>query len=233
MPSLPANRRISRRDVILGSALGTTAAIAYARLPRTRIVAVPAARFDTVIPLHLSGWKNVGNVDLVMPPEDEQKAAAVYERQVIRCYDDGQSPPIMFLAAYDSNQSGMLMIHRPETCYPGAGFSIINQRILSLRLSDAITVNAVFMSTRREARTEQVLYWTRLGNSFPRNWYEQRVALIMQNLRGVIPDGALIRMSVIDPDAEAAIDALRRFAATLFQYCGRDGRALLAGPANA
>ena len=52
-------------------------------------------------------------------------------------------------------------------------------------------------------------------------------------LRGLNPDGALVRVSAITSDAEGALAMLRQFAATLYGACGRDGRALLAGPANA
>jgi hypothetical protein len=55
----------------------------------------------------------------------------------------------------------------------------------------------------------------------------------MQNLAGLVPDGALIRFSIIDPDAKAAEATMMGFAKTLFESCGASGRALLAGPINA
>ena len=167
-----------------------------------------------------------------MPPEDEQKAAGVYQDQLMRSFTDGRNAPIMLLIAYARNQSGMLMIHRPESCYPGSGFTITEQRAVEVPLGRNVVANAQFLSTRRDARIEQVLYWTRLGNSFPRNWDEQRSSIARQNLGGFVPDGALVRMSIIDPDPISSLATMRRFASTLFTVAGTGGRALLAGPAN-
>ena len=173
------------------------------------------------------------DANFVMPPEDEQKAAELYEDQLMRSFANSSGALIMFLIAYDRSQSGMLMIHRPESCYPGSGFTITDQRAVEVPLGPHVVANAQFLSARRDTRIEQVLYWTRLGNSFPRDWDEQRSSIARQNLRGFVPDGALVRMSMIDPDPVSSLATMRRFAANLFTSSGPGGRALLAGPANA
>ena len=89
-----------------------------------------------------------------------------------------------------------------------------------------------FLSTQRDERVEQVLYWTRLGNEFPQSWDEERHFLAAQNLRGIAPDGTLVRVSSVDLDPESAYARLTQFAAAMYATAGRNGRALLAGPAN-
>jgi EpsI family protein len=59
--------------------------------------------------------------------------------------------------------------------------------------------------------TEHILYWTRVGNRLPQSWREQKVAVAEQNLRGMIPDAILVRVSTINPDAAAAKAALEGF----------------------
>ena len=233
MPEHTPSIMTTRRGALLGGAMLLTAAVTWARLPRHRIIAVEHSNVDSVIPLRAAGWVATPNGDIVLPPEDEQKAASAYQDQVMRNYvhTDGSSP-IMFLLAYDRTQSGMLMVHRPESCYPGSGFIITDDQPIIIPLSSDMAIRGRFLSTQRDARIEQVLYWTRLGDEFPNSWDEERRFLAEQNLQGLAPDGALFRVSMIDPDAEGAKVQLIRFAAALYAASGRDGRALLSGPAS-
>ncbi len=222
---------ISRREAILGAAMMGTALISWAAKPRRNVVAVASGDLNQFIPDRVGNWRLSPVGELVQPPADEQNAAAVYEDQVLRTYSDNINPEIMFVLAYDRNQSGMLMVHRPESCYPGSGFTITADQAVDILLAPGLTPHGRFLSTERDVRIEQVLYWTRLGNEFPRTWHEERCSLALQNLRGIAPDGALVRLSCIDADADGARVRLSHFAAALFAASGRNGRALLGGPA--
>ncbi len=225
--------QFSRREAILGVVFGATAGLTYARLPRKAVVALPSGNLDDAIPKEVEQWSTVPDVSFVLPPQDEQNAAKVYEKQLMRSYGADGSAPIMVLIAYAYRQSGMLMVHRPESCYPGSGFTITDIRDVGIPLGKGIIAPGRFLSTIRDTRTEQVLYWTRLGNRFPVSWDDQRQSIAMQNLAGIVPDGALIRFSIIDPDAKSAQTTMTSFAKSLFESCGPTGRALLAGPINA
>ncbi len=50
-----------------------------------------------------------------------------------------------------------------------------------------------------------------------------------QNLAGYVPDGALVRLSMIAPASQQSLRTLNLFAAALFAASGKGGRALLAG----
>lgn len=229
----PASTGQSRRELLLGGALLATAGVAYARLPRTPIVALPGGGVKAAIPERAGPWRHADDANFVLPPSDEQAAALIYEEQFTRAYENGVDPAIMLLIAYDRQQSGLLQIHRPESCYPGAGFTLSSTRPLETRLSAGLTVQANFLTATRGDRVEQLLYWTRLGDAFPRDWHAQRRAIAVQNLRGYVPDGALVRMSMITADAELGLRQLSRFAALLFASASPAGRRLLAGPASA
>lgn len=224
----------SRRDAFLGGAMLLTAAATWARRPSRRIVAITQGEVADTIPMTVGNWTGTVDSNLVMPPEDERKAANLYDEQVLRSYTRAEnSDEVMFVLAYDRNQSGMLMVHRPESCYPGSGFAINADEPVTIPLAPNIFANGRFLSTQREERIEQVLYWTRLGNEFPNSWDEERRFLAFQNLRGLAPDGALVRLSLINADAEAAKKQLMNFATEIFTASDRAGRAVLGGPANA
>ena len=224
---------ITRRDALLGGAMLLTAAVGWSRLPSRRIVAIAQGDVSGAIPTRVGAWGPATEGDVVTPPEDERTAAAVYENEVSRAYvRDENTPAIMFVLAYARSQSGMLMVHRPESCYPGSGFTITTNEPATVPLAPDLRPPGRFLTTQRDARIEQVLYWTRLGNEFPDSWDEERRFLAWQNLRGLAPDGALIRLSTIDPDAQSAKARLTNFATALYATSNRNGRALLGGPAS-
>lgn len=233
IPAMPSAPRIARRDVLLGSLLIGTAALSFARLPRTPVVGLTGAAAKDVIPRQIGSWAEVGSPEgIVLPPEDERKAAAVYDEQVMRAYANDSSQAIMLLVAYARSQSSMLMVHRPESCYPGAGFTIVSNQAVRIPLGSKLSLDGRFLTTRRDSRVEQVLYWTRFGNETPVDWDAQRWSIAAQALHGVIPDGALVRLSIVSPDASRSLSILREFAAELVRTAGPEGRGLLVGPAN-
>jgi EpsI family protein len=60
-------------------------------------------------------------------------------------------------------------------------------------------------------RTEHILYWTRVGDSMPISWAEQRLTIALDNLKGRIPDAVLVRVSTIDADDASAFNRLADF----------------------
>jgi len=232
-PQMCAEPVIARRDLLLGSLLIGTAALSFARLPRTPIVGLTRGAAKDVIPRQIGSWAEVGSPDgIVLPPADERAAAAVYDEQVMRAYANDSSQAIMLLVAYARSQSSMLMVHRPESCYPGAGFTIVSNEAVRISLGPKLSIGGRFLTTKRDTRVEQVLYWTRFGNETPVDWDAQRWSIAGQALHGMIPDGALVRLSIVSPDASRSLSILRKFAAELVRTSGPEGRGLLVGPAN-
>lgn len=227
------SRDRSRREVLTGALLAATAVAAAALQPRTLVSAGVAGDVAGAIPRRIGEWSVVPSDVGITPPEDSALAAQAYDAMVSRTYAAPGQPSIMFVLAYAPSQSGTLIVHRPEICYPGAGFRITADRDVTIPLAPGIDPAGRFLSTRLGARVEQVLYWTRLGDAFPQSWEGAHLEVALQNLRGLVPDGALARLSVIDDDAAGSLDLLGRFAAAMFKASGHAGRALLAGPAFA
>jgi EpsI family protein len=188
---------------------------------------------QSVLPRRIGRWLEIPPPeDIVVPPEDERNAAALYDEQVMRTYENGRSQQIMLLVAYARSQSSMLMVHRPESCYPGSGFTIVSNEVVQIPIGSGLTISGRFLTTKLDSRTEQVLYWTRFGNEMPVDWDAQRWSIAAQALKGMVPDGALVRMSIISPDASGSLAILEAFAADLVKHAGAEGQGLLVGPAN-
>ncbi len=91
---------------------------------------------------------------------------ALYSQLVTRVYSDGSGPPIMLLVAQSATQTGILQIHRPEICYTAGGYelSAIEPHMVKLPSGEIPTLS---MSATSNARTEQLIYWTRIGDHLP------------------------------------------------------------------
>jgi EpsI family protein len=219
----------SRRDLLFGGLAAATAATAFARTPRTKLRMIGDGQLEHIVPRDLGGWQDNATGGLVLPPPD-QLAQLLYDQQVTRTYVAQDKLPVMMLMAYGSSQGGMLQIHRPEVCYPASGFRLSETRELMWQYAPGRSIPVRRFSARSDTRVEHVLYWTRIGNFLPVSWVEQRVAVMRNSLTGYIPDGLLVRMSVVSENADQAQQMIDAFARTMLERIGPGGRAKLIGP---
>lgn len=203
-----------RRDVLMGGAMALAAGVAYTRMPHAHAPLIPADRLNAAVPLRFGGWSYESASGLVLPPPD-QLAKLLYDTQVTRTYASDIDLPVMLLMAYGSTQSGALQIHRPEICYPASGFRLSRTNEASLPIGGGHALPVRRFSAASDTRAEQVLYWTRIGRDLPVSWAAQRWAVVRSNLRGEIPDGLLVRLSVMTRDEAGGQAVLQRFAASL------------------
>jgi len=138
----------------------------------------------------------------------------------------------MLLMAYGSSQGGMLQIHRPEICYPASGFRLTETRVTHIPLGQGRSIPSRSFTGRSDTRTEQVLYWTRIGGLVPTSWTGQRIAVIRSNLAGSIPDGLLVRLSTVSDDSEQAQAMLKGFAHAMMEAIPLASRRMLVGNAD-
>lgn len=221
---------ITRRQMILGGALVAGAAIAYAREPRSDAPPFKKGSFEKLIPQNVGPWQFETASGLVLPPPDAL-SDRLYDEVVTRVYVSENNPPIMFLVAYSATQDGLLQVHRPEVCYPVGGFQLTRTLISPLQVEPDLAIPVRTFSAASPSRTEQVLYWTRLGADIPTSWAQQRMSVIRANLRGEIPDGILVRISTIQPDMDQAMPYLKKFIGSLSAQVAPEGRKLLFGKA--
>lgn len=220
--------QLGRREMLMGGAMLATAAAATTLVPKPAFAPLRPGQLEAAIPQTLGAWRFVRSSGLVLPPQDETEART-YDQVLTRVYDDGGGAPVMLLIAYGGGQSGLFVVHRPEACYPAQGFQLSGRAEVPIPVGPARAVSGTFWSASSDVRTEQMLYWTRIGDAFPRSWAAEHVALVRNNLSLVLPDGVLVRMSILSSDPLASKERLDLFARALVAGVGPLGRRVLLG----
>jgi EpsI family protein len=220
---------LDRRKVLLGLLLAATAGVTLARRPRERIDFLGPRKLDDLVGRRIGPWQFVTTSGLVVPPEDPL-SDALYSQLLTRVYSDGSNPEIMLLIAQSAGQTGVLQVHRPEFCYPAGGYklSAVTQRPIS-RNGRTMSINQ--LTATRPGRTEQILYWVRVGNTMPLDWTQQRLAVAADNLKGYIPDAVLVRVSTRDLDGAAGFNRLADFVQRMIEGMPSTSRQVLVSEA--
>lgn len=216
---------IDRRKILLGLLFGTAAAVAAWRQPRTRLDYLGRQKLDDLVPKTVGPWKFVAASGLVVPPED-QLSRTLYSQLLTRVYSDGENAPVMLLIAQSAGQTGILQVHRPETCYPASGFQISPVTRHDIPIGPA-TLQTNALSAANEGVTEHIIYWTRIGDRIPATWRQQKLDTAVENLRGIIPDAVLVRVSTVNSDPDAARAILDTFTRALIGSIPADRRSVL------
>ena len=228
MDSQPA----SRREFLVGGALGSAGLIAALIEWRSRSAVAAADRFDDILPDRLGPWQRSLIEDIAIPTAEAQRDAT-YDEVITRRYVDRSGGMILLLLAHGNAQSGNAQLHRPEACYPAAGFALSNKQDVVLRTAGVGEIDALTLTATAPGRIEHILYWSRIGHDFPTSSAAQRWATFRNTLKETIPDGALVRISTINHDPKSAHESLFNFARTLLTVGDKRLHRLLTGDANA
>jgi EpsI family protein len=180
-----------------------------------------------IVPDRFGSWKS-SPANGVLIPTAETPAETGYDDLLTRYFVDDAGRTIMFLVAYGAAQSGNTQLHRPEACYPAAGFSLGDSSRTSIDAPQT-KIEARTLTATKPGRIEQILYWSRVGTAFPTDSASQSLAVIRQSLGGSAPDGALVRMSTLGSDRTSALTLLRLFANDLLLQSAPSLRRLLTG----
>lgn len=202
------SQRLDRRGVLIGSGLAAAGAVSYLASPKAIAKPIGPEAFRDSIPAQVGGWTSRKSQEVVLPPQDESNK--LYENQETRVYQGPGLPAIMFLVAFSSIQQNDVQVHRPEICYPASGFQILKTAPTQISYRGQSFAGRELIA-HRGGLHERVIYWIRVGNSFPTSWREQRITMALGNLRGSIPDGVLFRVSAIEEPGESTSPMLRKF----------------------
>ena len=205
----------TRREFVIGGALAATAAMAPLLTPRNGPVTQSrSGRLDRIMPDTIGPWQRSG-LEGVLIPKGEQRDGEAYDDVITRYFVSNSAAPILLLIAYGSAQAGNAALHRPEVCYPAAGFKLRKWPDLSIPLQGRPAIAARSLTALATSRVEEILYWSRIGNEFPTSSIGQRWSTLSQSLSGSIPDGILVRISTINQDRDRAVPTLKAFAKEL------------------
>jgi EpsI family protein len=209
----PAGRErqlLGRRHFLIGLLMAGVSGAAYALRPQPYAKRVAAAKLDGLLPTDVGRWHYVASSGVLLPPPDAL-SERIYDGVVTRVYAAPGESPVMLLLAYSAIQDGMLQVHRPEFCYTAGGFSLSPTKGLDVSDAKDDRVGGSTFLAMSSQSSEEVLYITRLGDSFPQSWLEQRSAVLRANLRGQVPDGMLLRVSAVRDGSTNLLSKLREF----------------------
>jgi EpsI family protein len=207
-----ASFKLDRRSLMIGTGLAVVGVLYNLRAPLQLAESMEQASFSATIPKQVAGWTSRKTQEVVLPPQDDSNQ--LYENLETRIYEGPGLPAIMLLIAYSSKQQNNIHVHRPEVCYPAAGFPILWTRPAQIAVAST-SLEARELLADRGGLRERIVYWIRIGHAFPTSWAQQRVAMAVQNLQGTVPDGALFRVSAIEepdtPSSEAIMNFIEAF----------------------
>ncbi len=219
---------LTRRNILVGTVGLACSGVAVAAAQQSEVTPLPEDALDRLVPQRFGNWTAVPAGHVVVPPQSEL-SDEIYNDVLVRVYEGPSGASVALLLAYGSLQSRDMQLHRPELCYPAAGFAIQSVNEVKLRLPGQPVIGARLLGTASQTRPEQVLYWTRIGNDFPTTQFGQRWAVVRHNLRGEVPDGILVRMSTVTENAQTALPVLRSFAAQMMKAAPARTRQMLVG----
>ena len=226
---LSSRAGISRRSVVVGAGFAAVSGAALAVTPRRHEATLGPRRLADVIPGQIGPWSLADAGPMVLPDADQP--TDVYDQVLARTYVAPDLPLMMFLVAYGAAQSGLMKVHRPEICYASSGFAIGGDHAIDVPLVGGGPIAARGFRASREDRSEEVLYWTRISDKFPRDLTSQRLLMLELGVRGVIPDGVLVRCSTLGQAGRGGETAILAFVRALLASASPVGRALLIGAA--
>lgn len=218
----------ARRDVLIGGLFLAAAGTAFARMPDRRRPILPRGSLEKMVPDQIGPWRYASSEGVVLPTQDELQDR-LYDNIVSRTYLAPAAPPVMLMLAYNSEQDGVLQIHRPEACYQAGGFALTPSETVPVTIAAGRSIEANRFVAAMPDRKEQVLYWTRQGDRIPSSWVGQKRDLLLANLAREVPDGMLVRVSTL-ADGPGGQQVLGRFIQTLVAVSSERLRSLLVGP---
>jgi EpsI family protein len=187
---------IDRRGVIVGLGLAAGAALSHFATPRAIASPIAEPQFQRMIPDRVGGWSSRKSAELVLPAVDEDQEK-LYENLETRIYEGDGLPSMMVLIAYSSVQRNDVQVHRPEICYPAAGFPILWTKPATIDVGSRNVYGRELVADRG-GLSERIIYWVRVGKEFPIGWADQRLTMAISNAKGITPDGLLFRVSTIE-----------------------------------
>lgn len=202
--------------ILLGLALATLALAEVGRACRTQVDTAPA--LARIVPLRFAGWQAMDGGPAAVSPYSQDLIGASgvqYNDVVTRTYRDGRGRSVMLVLAYKQHMEQENKVHRPEICYVAQGYRLADQRRGDAVIAGRDIPVAYFLG-RGVRRDEQVAYWIRSGREVVSDGWGLRLSILRAALRGVVPDGVLVRASMIVPTGEEADDPRTRATLTAF-----------------
>ena len=225
--------QIKLNQVIIALAMCLAAWLAVALHPTKKLADQSAkVSLEAMIPKQFGDWKVDASAEANVKPSAEVQANLdkIYDQILNRSYLNSKGERMMLTITYGSSQTQDLKAHRQEVCYAAQGFTIAAIKHEALRIAQQ-TVPATQMFAIKQERKEPVTYWFTMGDNVVLSRMERLLVGIKYSFAGVIPDGVLVRVSSLTPDAEQGYAGQQVFLNELMQAMdAKSVQKLLGGP---
>lgn len=187
------------RALLVFLAMAATAALAHWATPTTHLSDVLGKPdLEKIFPAEFADWRVDVRAAMILPsPQTQALLASIYNQTLTRTYINTAGERIMLSVAYGGDQSDATRAHLPEVCYPAQGFQITSNTRSELVLADRAVSTRLLMS-KLGLRNEPITYWLVVGDRVTVSRTDQKLAQFRLGLKGLIPDGLLVRVSSID-----------------------------------
>lgn len=205
-----------RKALVALAGMAGAAALAKVGVPTRKIADTWETDLERMFPMQFGEWQVDRSIPVILPAPDVQaKLNVIYNQILARTYVNRRTGTrVMLSVAYGGDQSDSMQVHLPEVCYPAQGFELLGSSRALLML-DGRPVPVKRINTQLGGRHEPVTYWLTLGETVAAGRTEFKLNQIRYGLRGLVPDGMLIRLSTIDRDVNRAYAVHGEFAAEL------------------
>ncbi len=189
------------RALVVFVAILATAAMAHWATPTTHLSDVLGKPdLEKLFPAEFADWRVDVRAAMILPsPQTQALLDSIYNQTLTRTYINAAGERVMLSVAYGGDQSDATRAHLPEVCYPAQGFQITSNARSLLVLADRAVATRLLMS-KLGLRNEPITYWLVVGDRVTVSRTDQKLAQFRLGLKGLIPDGMLVRVSSIDPD---------------------------------
>lgn len=189
------------RALLVFAAMLATAALAHWATPTTHLSDVLGKPdLEKIFPGDFADWRVDARAAMILPsPQTQAILDSIYNQTLTRTYVNAAGERIMLSVAYGGDQSDATRAHLPEVCYPAQGFQITSNTKSEIVLANR-TVSTRLLMSKLGLRNEPITYWLVVGDQVTVSRTDQKLAQFRLGLKGLIPDGMLVRVSSIDED---------------------------------
>ena len=220
----------SRRAFLISGLMLSAAGIGNAAKPRLLAVR-PEDRLqlEALVPTQFQEWGvDTAAVPILPDASVQAKLKALYDQTLARVYVDPDGWRFMLVIAYGGRQVDALRAHQPEYCYTAQGFTVRDLAADDIESPYGL-IPARRLIAERGTRVELVVYWFSIGGRIANSGLGQKVEQVRAGLEGRIPEGFLVRASVIAPPEPRSYARLNRFLSFLLAALPAAGRRRIAG----
>lgn len=204
---------ISFKHLVIALCMFVAAGMAIALKPTAKIAdAGRAIDLETLIPKQFGEWRiDESIIPVQVSPDVQAKLDKIYGQTLTRTYINNSGRRVMLSIAYGANQgSDDFQVHRPEFCYSAQGFQVMKGWEDNLQYG-AGSLPIKRLEAIQGRRNEPITYWITIGDQATLPGIGRKLAQLSYGLTGKIPDGMLIRVSSISPNADEEYRLQDRF----------------------